>query len=183
MSCSNITFKKGSFVDYYNLSDRVIKDYISIDNKTLNIFKKINLNKFKNLSTNYFNSKPGKLVTQKLISLLENTFSKVLKEFNYKEIHLMNFWFQKYKENNFHDLHTHLGSGADLSFILYLDCTKNSSNTLFYFCGYPYTNNSQSLSIKPEKGVCLIFPSYLPHLVEANKDTTRYIVAGNLKIN
>ena len=40
-----------------------------------------------------------------------------------------------------------------------------------------------AILIKPEKGVCLIFPSYLPHLVEANKDTTRYIVAGNLKIN
>ena len=183
MDYSNIDLKKGSYLEYYEFSNKIIQDEVLISNKILNDFKKIKLKKFKNLNTNYFNNKNiNKNTVNILSSLLKDTFFKLLKEFNYKELKIINFWFQKYNINNLHEMHTHNCEGADLSFIVYLECTETSGNTLFYFPGYPYINNDKCLSIKPKKGLCLIFPAYMPHLTELNKDNKRFIVSGNLKL-
>ena len=182
MSYSNIELKKNNYFEYYEFNNKIIQDRILISKKIIDSFKKIKLNKFKNLNTNYFNNTINKATVKILSCLLKEVFIKLLKEFNYKELKIINFWFQKYDINNFHEMHTHNCEGSDLSFILYLNCTENSGNTLFYFPGYPYINNDKCLSIKPEKGLCLIFPSYMPHLTEINKDNKRFIVSGNLKL-
>ena len=92
---------------------------------------------------------------------------------------LIDTWIQQYNENQFHDVHIH-GEGHLLSFVWYIDCTKNSSKTIFHNQGYPYINTNR-LEITPEKNKLILFDGTIPHYVLPNKDTTRLVISGNLK--
>jgi hypothetical protein len=92
---------------------------------------------------------------------------------------LCSAWIQKYSKNQFHEVHTH-GSGDFLSFVWYIDCTKNSSKTIFHNQGYPYVD-THGVEITPEKNKLILFDGTIPHYVLPNKDTRRLIISGNLK--
>jgi len=92
-------------------------------------------------------------------------------------------WVQKYVRDQYHHLHTHHSEGSNgYSFVLYINETKDSSNTCFFNPGYPYIFTHEYIS-KPKKGKIILFDKAIPHSVEPNKDEERLIVSGNILFN
>lgn len=113
------------------------------------------------------------------INSLKNKLINIFDNLNLKVIHA---WIQGYGENNFHDCHTH--SECSYSCVLYLNCSDQSSETVFYHPTHPHASSYQvkktMIKIKPKIGKLIIFPSYLPHTVLPNKDRKRLILSANL---
>ena len=145
---------------------------IGINKSFVNRLKKIKLKKFEFNSNNY-------LVDQESIECkeLNNFLQEIAKKIQLNSFRITKTWLQKYNKNNFHDCHTH--DLASFSFVYYLDCTKNSSDTLFYNPLYPYYQFNQ-YRVKPEKGKCVVFSGAIPHAVLPNKDDKRLILSGNV---
>jgi hypothetical protein len=77
----------------------------------------------------------------------------------------------------------HCHPGSSLSGVVYLNVSENSGNINFYdnedIVHYPVKTNSPIFSLKkvfkPKVGSVLIFPSWLWHSVDQNKDNTNRI--------
>ena len=153
---------------------------INIPNNILVLSKSIELTKDNINYNNYHTVKKEDLIKgEELIKFLNDPIINLINKYNYKKFNITKWWLQKYEKNQYHDLHMH-GTEKDwYSIILYLDCTKDSSCVNFYSPLYPYVIN-QSISFKPEKGLLIIFPSYLPHCVPPNNDLQRFIFSANI---
>lgn len=161
---------------------KILSFKINLNEKLLEILNSVDLTHYGMNSNNFFNlSEKDKIKETEIFKILSIDFFKILKELNYSRFSILKWWVQKYSENQYHDLHTH-GLEPDLySFVLYLDCTENSSSIIFYPPLYPYFLSENPIRHKPEKGLFIFFPSYLPHTVEINKDKSRFILSGNVK--
>lgn len=110
---------------------------------------------------------------------LKKTLEDIFDKLNLKVLHA---WVQGYGEDNFHDCHTH--PECMYSCVLYLNCSNESSNTIFYHPTHPHSSmyhiEKTSIKIKPKIGKLVIFPSYLPHTVLPNKDKKRLVLSANL---
>jgi hypothetical protein len=148
---------------------KLSNDYINtVKNKSLTKYE-FNKNNFFEKNDDYFSSQTNQEI--------KNYLLKILKNLNLNEYKIKKIWVQKYNKNNFHDCHIH--NPTEFSFILYVDCTDNSSETIFYNVGYPYflTGNFR---VKPKIGRCVVFHGALPHCALPNKDDKRLIVSGNI---
>lgn len=161
-----------------------VKDLI-LDNHYINIVKNKSLKTYEFNKSNYFDENDNNF-SLKTSEQLKNYLIEVLKELNhkeklnYKECRIENTWIQKYNNNDFHDCHIHNATG--FSFILFIDCTENSSETLFYNVGYPYFS-IKNYRVKPKIGRCIVFHGAIPHTALPNKDEKRLIVSGNIFFN
>ena len=99
------------------------------------------------------------------------------------EIELLNFWQNKYIDNDFQENHIHTKS--HFSFIIYV--SGKESKTVFFAphkyileCFYEdmFYDSSYETTLRP--GQIIIFPSFLEHMVKKNSGTITY--AGNLKM-
>jgi len=148
------------------------KDYINfVKNKYL---KKYEFNK-----NNFFEEKDNNFSYQ-TNNEIKFFLLKILKKLNCKQYTIENTWIQKYNINDFHDCHIH--NPNSFSFVLYIDCTKNSSETMFYNVGYPYFT-IKYYRVKPKIGRCVVFHGAIPHAALPNKDDNRLIVSGNILFN
>ena len=152
---------------------KLVEYYVPYTEDFYEHIKKYPLNKFEYNNNSYFDKSKE---NQELNKQVDTYIKPIAEEHNAV---LTNTWIQHYNEGQFHDLHTH-GSGEYLSFIWYIDCTENSSSTVFYNQGHPYISTHQ-LVIEPKKNKFILFDGTIPHLVIPNKDTTRLIISGNLK--
>jgi len=146
--------------------------------------KKLEFNKSKNLSTTFKNYKN---------IIFENKDFKEFKDFicknieavlsdatNKKQFEMISSWFQIYSKNQFHDFHAHGTHENYYSCIYYVNAGKKSANTVFAFPGYPYIEISKTFHILSKTGKMVLFPSYIPHYVEPNQDTSRVIFSCNI---
>ena len=164
MEIFNFTFP--IFVKDLKLS----KDYIDfVKNKLLKIYE-FNKNNFFDENDVYFSFQTNEQIKKYLM--------EIIKELNCKEYKIENIWIQKYDNNDFHDCHIH--NSKLFSFIIYIDCSENSSETLFYNVGYPYVS-VKKYRVKPKTGRCVVFHGAIPHTALPNKDNKRLIVSGNIK--
>jgi len=113
-------------------------------------------------------------ILKELKERVDKKIHKILIEHNCK---LERCWIQKYSPNDYHGLHVH-GNGNNYSFVWMIDCTEESSNTIFHNPGYPYVV-LETLEVKPEVNKLLFFDGSIPHEVPPNKDYTRLIISGN----
>ena len=90
-------------------------------------------------------------------------------------------WIQTYRKNGHHLLHVHHLEKNSYSLIFYIECTEQSSKTVFFCPGFPYTYND-SIKIIPKKSKFVIFPGHVPHEVEYNQDDQRIIFSCNFSI-
>ncbi len=120
-------------------------------------------------------------LTDQLVPLLFPVpmFADVAKELNYTSYDVVKMWIQHYNPGDNHSVHVHGPNSQDWSFICYVQCTEDSSETVFYNPGYPYMD-IQQVRMKPKAGRVCLFNGGLPHEVLQNRDTTRMIVSGNL---
>ena len=109
---------------------------------------------------------------------IQSFLLEIIKQSKLKEYRIKNTWVQKYDNNDFHDCHIH--NPNEFSFILYVDCTDNSTETMFYNVGYPYFSIN-NYKIKPKIGRCVVFHGAIPHTALPNKDDKRLIVSGNIE--
>jgi uncharacterized protein (TIGR02466 family) len=112
-------------------------------------------------------------------SMILNEFEKVYDHFQVKRdsIYINNMWGQISNGYNYHQYHIHQNSY--FSGILYLRTPQGSGETVFYNNStstklirpeYNELNrfNCGNYSFTPEKGKLIIFPSWLPHAVQAS---------------
>ena len=98
---------------------------IGINKSFVNRLKQIKLKKFE-FNLNNYSIDEESIACKELNNFLQEIAEKIKLD----SFKITKTWLQKYNKNNFHDCHTH--DLANFSFIYYLDCTKNSSDTLFY---------------------------------------------------
>jgi hypothetical protein len=111
-----------------------IKD-LTLNNTYIDIVKNKSLKKYDFNKNNYFDENNSSFSFQTNIEIKEYLL-EILKKLNCKQYKIENTWIQKYDNNDFHDCHIH---GPNIfSFIIYIDCTNDSSETMFYNVGYPY---------------------------------------------
>ena len=164
----------------------IIADDKNISQEEIDYVKNIPLKKLKDndiVFTNYNsyeNFNDDKCLA--IINKYQEVFEEIRYRNNYKHHDLKKYWLQKYNKDDFHDIHTHGTQDNEYSFIIYVDCTENSSDTFFYPLGYPHISyrNFTPLRFKPKKGRILFFNSFLPHGVTPNKDESRLIISGNM---
>lgn len=164
-------------MEIFNFNFPIFLKDLSLNNDYIDIVKKKSLKKYDFNKNNFFdaNDIDFSIITNNQIQIY---LLEILKELKCKNYSIENTWVQKYDNNDFHDCHIHNPNG--FSFLLYIDCTNDSAETMFYNVGYPYftTNN---FKIKPKVGRCVVFHGAIPHTALPNKDNKRLIVSGNIK--
>jgi len=156
---------------------------IKVDEKLLKEIESIKMSRYGKSKNNYMRlddetKKKGPF----FFSYLETFIKEICNELGKKKFFIRTFWFQDYSENSDKiDTHVHqCGSINEFSFVFYIKCTELSAPTIFHAPGYPYTTD-EAIEIKPEQGLCVFFPGFLPHESEANYDKTRFIMSGNIR--
>jgi hypothetical protein len=125
------------------------------------------------------------LENEKLINLKNHIyeyleiFTKQIKGKKYFSI--TESWLQAYRKKDYHSLHVHKPNLNDYSLIFYIQCTKDSSKTIFYAPGHPYVT-SPNIKISAEKSKIVFFPGGTPHEVSPNDDEQRIIFSCNFEI-
>jgi uncharacterized protein (TIGR02466 family) len=129
------------------------------------------------------------LEINKLVTEIENRSLEVLKKYdlnkNYKTF-VQNIWININKKGDFNIPHVHPGSF--FSGVFYVNCNENSGNIVFEnpSIGFEYfianneiekinNYNSGRMHHVPQNNKLVIFPGYLNHYVEPNKNNEERI--------
>ena len=151
----------------------IIEDYVEVDAATKKQIKKIKLTDDKKIpgmnQTSFYDK------NENLDELINKKIGHIFKQLNFKLNHC---WVQKYLNYSHHAVHTHDPKGV--SFVWFIEGSKNSSPISFYDVGYPYVDVNTPKDFKFVPGTLLLFPGYIPHEVRPNKTDNRLIVSGNL---
>lgn len=120
---------------------------------------------------------------RKYFNLVKDVFEKVILNLseNHKfvghELTIGNYWFQQYKEKDFHKWHIHVESYYNS--VYYVDLPEKSARTCFNFFG-------KEIVVDVEEGDVLSFPGSFIHCSKPNQSKeTKTIISFNtqLKIN
>ena len=164
-------------MEVFNFNFPIFVNDLTLSNDYINIVKNKSLKKYDFNKNNFFDENDiyFSFITNKEI---QTYLLEITKNLNCKEYRIENTWIQKYDNNDFHDCHIH--NPNSFSFVLYIDCTEDSSETMFYNVGYPYVT-TDTYRVKPKSGRCVVFHGAIPHTALPNKDDKRLIVSGNIK--
>jgi hypothetical protein len=88
------------------------------------------------------------------------------------EINIFNYWFQQYRNGDYHGWHVH--PDALFSCVYYLDMVDNNPRTTFNIKG-------KEISFPVKEGQILVFPAFLPHISKENKsDKMKTVIVFNI---
>jgi hypothetical protein len=164
----------------FNFTFSLYDETINLSKDYIKYIKSIGLQQYDFQATSFYEEEKNQELKYKTFKELENYTHRIIKDINYSSYDFKDAWIQKYdKPGDFHDCHIH--DPYLYSFVLYIDCSKNSGETMFYNPGYPYYS-TDSLRVKPEKGRCIIFNGAIPHAALPNFDKKRLVVSGNIKL-
>tara|TARA_R100000388_G_C7176108_1_gene126346 strand:- start:108 stop:629 length:522 start_codon:yes stop_codon:yes gene_type:complete len=150
----------------------------TLNNKFISSLESVKLKQYPLNENNFFDKYfKDKNKTSLILEFIQPHINEIINQ----KFKLNNWWIQRYKKENYHDLHTHGHEHNKLSFIVYLKTTPKSSNTIFYGPGHPLIT-WQGYEVKPKPGLLILFPSYIPHSVGYNKDNKRLILSGNIEV-
>ena len=168
-----------------------------IDNKIVKYMEELiiprlnSLNHHPEHSTDFF--KKEKIVHFKellpFFTSIDNTIDEYSKLSNLKRSKSADYWVQDYKENQFHIPHTH--ANTYISGVYYVRANENAGNLRFFnanpICRIENLLDKENESnifvdIKPERGLLVLFPSWLLHeVLPGNKEKCiRTCLAFNL---
>tara|TARA_R100000149_G_C5872101_1_gene135998 strand:- start:1399 stop:1941 length:543 start_codon:yes stop_codon:yes gene_type:complete len=100
-----------------------------------------------------------------------------------KNIYFGNLWINENMKGDYNALHCHPGS--QYSAVYYRDVPKDSGNLVFYRSDMSAINMAEIKDevryiVHPKKGLLIIFPAYLTHLVNPNQsDKSRVSISFN----
>lgn len=163
----------------FNFTFSLYDETINLSKEFISYVKSIKLKEYDFQSNSFYSKEKEGELKEKTFKELENYIYRIIKDLNYSRHEFKNVWIQKYnKPGSFHDCHIH--DPYSYSFVLYVDCSKDSAETMFYNPGYPFYD-IHKIKVKPEKGRCIIFNGAIPHAALPNFDKKRLIVSGNIK--
>jgi len=169
----------------YSFQQNVYIKDINFSREFKDKIKKVKLKKVSNGSeineTSFYNTEIDPSIVSNCKKILFEIIEQYKEDFKFKEFNIKSVWVQKYKKNNCHGVHIHGNNEKTYSFIFYIECTPNSSSTIFHNIGYPYVDLHTRMNIRPKEGRCLFFLSSMPHEVLPNNDSKRLIVSGNVE--
>jgi hypothetical protein len=165
-----------------NFKIDILYSKINIKEELMSILNKIELTYNGSQLTNFYSRNLSFHLSNDIFLLLKQEFNYLCGKLNGISLNITDWWLQRYSKGHFHNLHTHGADNNRFSFIIYLDCSENSSEIQFYGPNYPLVHY-EPIKIKPEKGLFVIFPSHLPHCVLPNNDDKRFILSGNFSLN
>ena len=171
-----MTNLKKNNIQTVTFESKIYLKEIDLDEKFVSLLESIKLKKYPMNENNYYDNEP-----EDKTFLVYKYIEPYIHEITNSKFTLLRWWIQKYKKENYHDLHTHGYKSNGFSFILYLKSTPKSAKTIFYGPGYPLID-WKSVEVKPKPGLLVLFPSYIPHSAGYNKDTKRLILSGNIEI-
>ena len=180
-------------------SDIVLKHNIinsTLDKKILQVLKREEQKKEKIVKSNRggFHSPyiKDKKIYQIFLKTSGDLISSCLPFKSKTNVSINNLWIMKNKKNDWNVPHTHPNS--NFSGIYYVEVPKKGGELFFIkndiACGFSNNYNfmeDQSThdiySIKPEKGMLILFPSYLLHMVAPHKENMdRVSVSFNINL-
>lgn len=90
--------------------------------------------------------------------------------------YVWDYWTQLYFPKDHHPPHTHHSKSSTLSFVHFIEPTKENN--------FVFLDNDGNEHVLPEqsKGDIICFPSYVWHRVKPLKSGRRFAVAGNIEI-
>ena len=120
-----------------------------------------------------------------------NTFNSIISQRTDKKysVEVDSMWINMNKKYGFNHVHTH--TNCWYSGILFVDWLENSGNLVFLNPSPGYVQNSDELSLDinvnkafcPVPGSLILFPAWLPHLVEPNQnDRPAICIAFNVRL-
>jgi uncharacterized protein (TIGR02466 family) len=130
---------------------------------------------------------PDTIIYKELESFIWDVSRSFLDQLKIKDkIRGSNIFFSSMKPGDFHQTHSHPNS--ILSGVFYLNVPDNSSSLRFYdprpykeFIAYTSDTPYVNYDIKPQKGLFLIWQSWLPHEVLVNSSYGRTTAVFNLR--
>jgi len=143
-------------------------------------------------SFDFFNNQEPIIIESKnyLASCLKEVLNDIQNEKCDYKVNFFESWYHIGAKNSSHDIHMHANCSWCGVFYLQTDDKKNGGSTVFnspiktnYFDFGSFQMNETDISIIPEEGGVVFFPSYLQHyqtIYMGNKD--RIVVAFNCRI-
>lgn len=164
-------------MEIFNFNFPIFVNDLTLSNNYIDVVKNKSLKNFEFNQNNFFEENDVYFSFQ-TNNEIQTYLLEIVKHLNCKEYRIEKTWIQKYNINNFHDCHIH--NPKEFSFIIYINCSEDSSETMFYNVGYPYVS-TDTYRVKPKAGRCVVFHGAIPHTALPNKDDKRLIVSGNIK--
>jgi uncharacterized protein (TIGR02466 family) len=120
--------------------------------------------------------------------VLRYVSSKLLKE-NSIVPYISAMWINVHEKEGFNHVHVH--PGAWYSGVYYLNCTEKTGDIVFLdprpgaqMSFYHTITESKNICVSPKNGDLILFPAWLPHMVESNLDEEHRIsVAFNIELD
>jgi hypothetical protein len=167
-------------MERYDFSFSLFDDTLKLSKDFIKQIKQIKLKTYLSNKTSFHDNKEESKLKHLVINEIGHYFDAVSKDLGFSKSELKHAWVQKYDgKGNYHDCHIH--DPYLYSFILYVECSENSSKTVFYNPCYPYVNLN-TIEITPKQGRCILFNGSIPHAALPNFDKKRLIVSGNIKL-
>jgi len=150
-----------------------IKDFFKHKNQIISLIKKIPLNPFNDKDQKIYHTDwnlpenfQREYVDYIKSSILDDYVKHILDKWQtyYK---IKNFWFQCYKQNDFHNWHTH--DHTNLTNILYINLPNENCKTKFKCFG-------EEIQIPIEEGCIVTIPGYILHSSPINKSIEEKII-------
>ena len=108
-------------------------------------------------------------------NILEGYSKNLLEKFKFQKFQTQDMWFQIYKENDRHGLHTHAGS--HFTNVFYVQLPDKNIKTRIISVG------GEELDLNVEEGDILTFPSFYTHESPENKNKEeKIIISFNIDI-
>jgi len=179
---------------YYCIVDNPEKLNQSIDKeiKNLKFSLKREWSNTHYLTTNFGVEDEPDIIKKHNLNEVDNEISKHVKIYSQNVGSYLAFapttrtsWFSMFKKGNY--AHTHRHGFSDISGVYYYR-TNGSDGDIFFEspvtetgCSKFWMNHSQTFSIEPEKGLIILFPSWLSHGVRTNTtDNMRISLSFNI---
>jgi hypothetical protein len=99
-----------------------------------------------------------------------NELAQAVEVSEHTSISLKNYWFQQYKEGDFHEWHMH--ENSLFSSVYYVDLPSGAAKTSFK-CG------EESFDVPVKEGCILTFPACFLHCSKPNKKATKTVISFN----
>ena len=140
----------------------------------------------------FFNNQEPIIIETKnyLASCLKESLNNIQNEKCDYKVNFLESWYHIGNKNSSHDIHMHANCSWCGIFYLQTDDKKNGGSTVFnspiktnYYDFGSFQMNETDISIIPEEGRVVFFPSYLQHyqaIYKGNKD--RIVVAFNCRV-
>ncbi len=178
---TNMDFIKEFTIPFYKIQ---IDNWYTKKQKLLEICNSSKLNYADNEDSKVYTTyKSGNNFAEPVLKILQDDLNKFSEEVGPK-YSLMNAWFQRYVEGNYHGPHNH-GDGG-YSSVCFIEYDENEHNPPTFICPFKSVEGS-TIEYTPKnvvEGTIIFFPSMIFHYVlPTTSDKIRTIMSMNIVLS